>query len=62
MLPKNVKNCTAEELKAENQTVYDEVYNLGRQSAAAEISKLKAEGTIRKNAYRLNLADFGEVS
>lgn len=60
MLPKSAKSCSVEDLKAENSSVYDQIFDLGRQSANAEIAKLKSENTIRKNAYKLNLGEFGE--
>lgn len=60
MLPKSAKSCSVADLKTENSSVYDQIFDLGRQSANAEIAKLKSENTIRKNAYKLNLGEFGE--
>lgn len=58
---------TAESLKEENSALYDEIFALGQNSAATDITILKAENTklkeqatIREKSYKMGLFSEGE--
>lgn len=67
MLEKVSKNATLEDLKSGNETLYNAVFALGRDSVSAELETLKKENSklskdakIRDNAYKLGLYAEGE--